>query len=290
MSINATFVNGTTTVTAKGLYQWDYGQKLQIVSGDLPALVEVHFACSGMAEAIVVPCSVFNGVGTVTIPDQCLEQTSPVTAWVYEYESERDAETGETVKTAGSTTKTITIPITSRARPNRSEDIPQTILDKYAELIAEVNKTVGALMSGDVMVANAVKADEASFATSAGNAEYASSAGSSRSASTAGIADTAHGLIGKVCSLVDGTYTLPDMNYRGLYIGRIAPEVGGLSSMLFIANADDRDCFGTQSGAATSSQYITYVESQRKIMWHDGSNQGIKLEELQFIPVTFPMG
>lgn len=290
MSINATFDNGATVATAKGLHQWDYGQKLEIVSADLPTLVEVHFACRGMNEAIVVPCSVSNGVGTVTIPNQCLEQTSPITAWVYEYEAEMDAETGETVKTAGSTTKTITIPITSRARPNRSEDIPQTILDKYAVLIAEVNEAIGALMSGKVIVSNATNADTASFATSAGNAEYASSAGSSRSANTAGIADTAHGLIGKECRLVDGAYTLPDTNYKGLYIGRIAPEAGGLSSMLFIADADDRDCYGTQSATATSSQYMTYVQAQQKIMWVDGSNQGIKLEELYFVPVAFPVG
>lgn len=289
MSINATFTNGATAVTARGLYQWDYGQKLQIVSADLPALVEVHFACNGMNEAVVVPCSVSNGVGTVTIPNQCLEQTSPITAWVYEYETERDAETGETVKTAGSTTKTITIPITSRARPNRSEDIPQTILDKYAELIAEVNEAIGALMSGEVTVANATKADNATFATSAGNAEYASSAGGARNAGRASVAEASFGIIGVECTLdAQGTYTVPE-GVQGLYIGQTDPRDGGITSFLYISDGR-MDWHGSGSPIATSAQYLAYNSYTRKISWYDGSGQGIKLFTLHRINVSFPAG
>lgn len=184
MAIKAIFANGATATTVKNLYQWDYGQQLEIEAVDLPALIEVHFACRDMSEAVVVPCTVQKGVGLVTIPNQCLEQSSPITAWVYEYESVTDA-TGKTIKTAGATTKTITIPVTARARPNRTEEIPQTILDKYAELLIEVNEAVGQLKKGDVVAAKAAYADNAAYATSAGNANYASSAGSAESAVSA---------------------------------------------------------------------------------------------------------
>lgn len=180
MAIKAKFSAGETTKRISALYQWDYGQQLEIESADLPTLVEVHFACPDMSEAIVRVCSVSNGIATVTIPDRCLEQSNPITAWVYEIHG-----------TTGSTTKAVVIPVTARTRPCRSAEVPQDVSDRYTELISEVNEAVGKLKSGEIMVASAAKATSADRATSAGNASTAAHAEQASYATSAGSASTA---------------------------------------------------------------------------------------------------
>lgn len=178
MAIKVVFPTGTDSVSVSGLFQWDYGQVLEIESAELGSeIVEVHFACPSMNEAIVRPCSFSNGVGTVTIPDQCLEQTSKITAWIFKIEG-----------TQGRTIKTITLSVTGRTRPSKTQDVPAENIDKYTELITEVNEAVEALESGNVKAAKAVNADNATHAATAGNAEsanYATSAGNANRAATA---------------------------------------------------------------------------------------------------------
>ena len=178
MAIKVVFPTGTASISVGGLFQWDYGQVLEIESADIGSeIVEVHFACPSMTEAIVRPCSFSNGVGTVTIPDQCLEQTNTVTAWIFKIEG-----------TQGHTIKTITLPVTGRTRPSKTRDVPAENIDKYAELITEINQAVEALESGNVKAAKAAQADNAARADTAGNAEnanYAVSAGQAARAATA---------------------------------------------------------------------------------------------------------
>lgn len=182
MAIKVTIPAGKEAVTVSGLFQWDYGQVLDIECTDIGSeIVEVHFACSNMSEAIVRPCSFSNGVGTVTIPDQCLEQTTPITAWIYKIAG-----------SAGHTVKTITLPITARTRPSIVRDeIPQEFIDKYTELITEINEAVENLESGNVTANKARNADTASYAATAGNASNAAYSTSAGSATTSGKADTA---------------------------------------------------------------------------------------------------
>ena len=174
MSLKVTFPVGSNAETVRGLYQWDYGQILEIESADIGSeIVEVHFACSNMNEAIVRPCTFTNGVGSTTIPDACLEQSTPITAWVYRING-----------TQGHTLKTITLPITARTRPSVNRDIPAEVSDKYTELITEVNEAVEALENGSVTVAKATDATNANFAGSAGNAATANHALSAASLSS----------------------------------------------------------------------------------------------------------
>lgn len=183
MSVRATFTPGATSVTTKALHQWDYGQQLEIEAVDLPTIIEVHFACSGMTEAIVTSCSVADGVGIVTIPNSCLEQSSQIIAWVYEISGNH-----------GETTKTITIPVAQRIRPGRTDEVPQEISDKYTQLIEQINDAVGALADGTVITKHASNADNAKYAASAGNASsaaYATSAGNAATATNADKANTA---------------------------------------------------------------------------------------------------
>lgn len=175
MAIKVDIPYGQNVATVSGLYQWDYGQVLEIESADLGSIVaEVHFACSSMSEAIVRPCTFSAGIGTVTIPDECLEQSSNITAWIYEISG-----------TQGRTRKTLTIHVTARTRPSVGHDIPTEISDKYTELITEVNEAIDALENGDVVAKKANEAVTASTATSAGNASTANYAVNAGNASTA---------------------------------------------------------------------------------------------------------
>ena len=171
MAIKVQFPVGEANVTVGGLYQWDYGQVLEIECAEIGSeMLEAHFACPNMTEAIVRTCSFSNGVGTVAIPDECLEQTGLVTVWLCRVDSIQR----RTIKVA-------TLPLTARTRPNNSRDVPTNYTDKYGQLIEEVNEAINALENGEVTAAKAqaaVSAENARTAGSATSATYATSAGS----------------------------------------------------------------------------------------------------------------
>lgn len=162
MAIKITFPALESTKTAPSLYQWDYGQILEIESADLAPIVEVHFACSGMTEAIVRPCSVNNGIATVPIPDICLEHAGTIMAWVFEING-----------TEGMTRKTITIPVIGRVKPAPGGEIPTEFHDRYTELITEIEEAISELTKGNV---TAAQAKNANYATEAGHATTATTA------------------------------------------------------------------------------------------------------------------
>ena len=180
MAIKVTFSQGQTEAKASALHQWDYGQVLEIEAPDLPAAFEVHFACQGMNEAIIHSCATVNGIATVTVPNRCLEQSNPITAWVYSIYG-----------STGTTIKTIIIPVIARTRPSRSNEIPQDVSDRYTELITEVEDAVGEITNGNVMVARAAKATSSDRATEAGSASTATYAQSANYAVSAGTAVSA---------------------------------------------------------------------------------------------------
>lgn len=163
MSVKVLAPLGVTEITAHGLIQWDYGQQLEVTREGLPSLVEVHFACKGMSEAVVRSCSVSaDGTLTAVVPDVCLEQTTPVYAWVV------------VVDEASSTTVlTVILPITERIRPATSpSEVPEEIGNRYTEAIAAINEQIGRLASGEVSVGSAHNASEAAHAATADKAIY----------------------------------------------------------------------------------------------------------------------
>lgn len=179
MSIRAILPAGQTQITVNGLHQWDYGRKLEIVADDLPSIIEVHFACAGMTEAVIRTCGTIDGVAVAAIPDQCLEQTTPITAWVYAV--------GDT---SGSTEKTITMPIIARTKPPMTT-VPEGISDKYTEALAAFNDAVDGLRDGNLVALEAAHAIEADHATEADHAENADNADHAILADTATTATTA---------------------------------------------------------------------------------------------------
>lgn len=187
MSLKVIVPNGRTEITVNGLHQWDYGRAIEIHAEGLPAIVEVHFACSGMETAIVRSCETVGGKVTAAIPDRCLEQTTPVTAWVYAI--------GET---SGETILTVKLPIIARAQPQLAPTVPEDVSNKYTEAVAAMNALVeqGENMIGDI--ANEVEDriagnlyNEGWKARFAGRADTAAKADTATRADTAAEADTA---------------------------------------------------------------------------------------------------
>lgn len=127
-NITATIPSGMTATTAAGLTQWDYGRKLEVTSPSLSTfdMVEVHFAYAGATTAIVHYGTVANGKLTVVIPDACLQQSSPIIAWVF-VPTDDD----------GRTILTVTMPVSARTRPaDTVATPPESYTSKYTELIA----------------------------------------------------------------------------------------------------------------------------------------------------------
>lgn len=214
MAIKVNIPSGQNIATVSGLYQWDYGQVLEIESTDLGNMIgEVHFACSSMSEAVVVSCNFTEGLGLVRIPDECLEQSSNITAWVYEISG-----------TQGRTRKVITIYVTARTRPSVAQDIPTEISNRYTELITEVNEAVDKLENGDVVAKKATEADRASTAASAGNAStanYAVGAGDAKYAQY--VRNGNNDIDLKLCLYINGPFKVaPTQN------NNMSPMLGGI--------------------------------------------------------------
>lgn len=134
MNLQAKFPAGVAEITVHGLHQWDYGRKLEIKSASLAgrAVVEVHFAYAGMAEAVVRTCAVSLQSITAAIPDSCLEQASPIFAWVF---CPDDAE--------GFTVLKITLPVNARTKPaSLPTTPPATYANQYTDLIEAANNVI----------------------------------------------------------------------------------------------------------------------------------------------------
>ncbi len=217
------------SITVSGLYQWDFGQTLEIECAELGSeLMEVHFACSGMTEAIVRSCSFSVGIGTVTIPDKCLEQANVITAWIYSISG-----------TQGHTVKTIILPVTARTRPSATRDVPAEHVDKYAEAITEINDAVNNLEKGNIIAAkatHAVSADSATTAQSATSASYATSAGSATTAVSADKASKVVTSLHTSCEVKSGRADVPaKFSATEIYFVVFKEGTTGFNSGIFCA-------------------------------------------------------
>lgn len=131
--ISVKLTKDATQKTASGyLWQWDYGQQLQVSGIDFPTVTEVHFATANDTKAVETVGTVTDGVLTVDIPDGCLTEVSHADYFVkaYIYVVDADAE-------SGTTTYQINIPVKHRAKgvyvtPVRTEP------DAFDQMIAAV--------------------------------------------------------------------------------------------------------------------------------------------------------
>lgn len=91
----ANFTNYGEEITVDGLWQYDYGQRLQINGLNLPDVFEVHLFWKGLEEAKVVTGYSENNKFYVDIPNESLKQRQAITVYIYL----STPETGKTVNT-----------------------------------------------------------------------------------------------------------------------------------------------------------------------------------------------
>lgn len=148
--IIANFTDGYSTATAPGLYQWDYGQILEIHGLSLPPAVEVHFAIvQSTDDAKTRIGTTIDKVTKVAIPEFIVEQSRDAVAYIYI----SDTESGKTVKK-------INMPITARQKPE-AFDAPED-----AQLFREAIEMVNAAAD------RAEDAEKSSEAWAHGHKEY----------------------------------------------------------------------------------------------------------------------
>lgn len=79
----ANFTRRDEEIEVKGLWMYDYGQKLQINGLNLPNVFEVHFKWRGLDKAKVVTGITYDGISSVDIPNEALSQNGAITAYLY---------------------------------------------------------------------------------------------------------------------------------------------------------------------------------------------------------------
>lgn len=148
--IIANFTDGYSTATAPGLYQWDYGQILEIHGLSLPPAVEVHFAIvQSTDDAKTRIGTTIDKVTKVAIPEFIVEQSGDAVAYIYISDT-----------TSGKTVKKINMPITARQKPE-AFDAPED-----AQLFREAIEMVNAAAD------RAEDAEKSSEAWAHGHKEY----------------------------------------------------------------------------------------------------------------------
>lgn len=111
----------------RNLYQYDYGQKLQIIGLKLPQSFEVHFALKTGGTTMTV----LGADNTVSIPDELLQTKGDIAAYIYLHTGESDGETGYKIR----------IPVIERPQPSDYEPTPVE-QDIIAQTVAALNTAV----------------------------------------------------------------------------------------------------------------------------------------------------
>lgn len=142
--------HGKTKATALGLWQWDYGQILQIVGLDLPNVTEVHFAQNGLAMTKLGTTE--EEVCSVPVPNSMLQHASSITAYIYLHTGEDDGETEYEIR----------IPVRARARPESYDEDDPEIQREYTALVEAtelLNQTTEKVVDDARAAAEAVVAE-----------------------------------------------------------------------------------------------------------------------------------
>jgi len=133
------------------LYQWDYGQILLPTGVELPTAYEVHFAVPNTDTTMTV---IGNADG-VAIPDELLQSSGQIVAYIYLHSGEDD----------GETEYKINIPVKARPQPSDYEPTPVE-QDIITQTVAALNTAVDYVDTvADNLSTEIVDAVEAELAT-----------------------------------------------------------------------------------------------------------------------------
>ena len=141
--IEATFQPGTESVSAYGLWQYDYNQDLVIHGLDLPAVIRIDFSLSSTNDGSAIPVDgvTTDGVTVARIPNILLQAQMPENYKIYAYLYVVEDDTGETVRK-------IRMPVKARPKPD-GQDTPveqdafSRTVETVSELTAQVQESAG---------------------------------------------------------------------------------------------------------------------------------------------------
>ena len=128
LNVTKAAFGGLREVTTAPLWQYDYGQILQITGLDLPQAFEVHFSNSRKSGETITQ------IGTdsqVVIPDMYLTSGADIYAFIFLHDGLTDGETEYVIK----------IPVRERPEPSDIEPTPEQ-QDAITEAIATLNDGV----------------------------------------------------------------------------------------------------------------------------------------------------
>lgn len=157
--LTAAFPEGATSITTSPLYQWDYGQVINITGLDLPAAFEAHYTHTrgcGYAKTQI------GQDGSVPIPDRYLESGQTVYCYIYLHDGATD----------GETEYEIIIPVKARAVP-----LNEAVTSEEQGVIQQLMSALTAAANKAEQGAEDAEQSASESATSAG--ESAASAGES---------------------------------------------------------------------------------------------------------------
>lgn len=130
--LEAYFPQNVAEISTDGLTQWDKDVLLHISGDELPESFEIHIGYEGIFEAFRIPLQKKDGVATVKIPNELLQQTRNIIAWIYVIDSE-----------GCRTTKTINIPLATRERPADYEtDLEPSQKNAVEQLVENTNELI----------------------------------------------------------------------------------------------------------------------------------------------------
>ena len=146
------------------LYQWNYGQILQIIDAELPMAVEVGFSTTEkQGDSDVRVGTTDNGVTTVAIPNKLFKEERSTDYSIYAFVYVTDEDSGTTVHE-------IVIPVKARAKQGDPSEDPTIDPSIFKDAVNAVNAS-----------ANRAEAAEKSAKESAAKAKgYAESAEKSK--------------------------------------------------------------------------------------------------------------
>lgn len=151
--ITVTFKEGEDHAKASGLWQWDYGQKLQIMGLTGIECKEVHFALEYGEEALISMAEQTEDAVVTDIPDELLEAGHNIKAYLY-----------VTDETSGETVKWIYLHVRAREKPEdyttpADKNLLRQVLEKLDKKADGLQYSEGELqlLSGQNPIGNPVE-------------------------------------------------------------------------------------------------------------------------------------
>ena len=140
--VTANFSNGGRQSITRKLYQYDYGQKINIKGLKLPSTFEVHISNDHKANTAQIYIGNNN---EIEIPDKFLLSGQDIYIWIFLHSTETD----------GETRYTITIPVQTKPKPESQEP---TVIEKNTidELIAALENNLNEMQQATEDAKNAM--------------------------------------------------------------------------------------------------------------------------------------